>query len=206
MAIAELQNKYIPQDNYFYRRYYHFFIIALMALILLMLSAIGVVLVQILHRPLPVFTAIQPDNKKMTLTAFSEPNLLPDTIIRFASKAATIAYTFDFVNYQKQIEEAHSYFTDAGWADFLSSINVLIDTVIKNQLFVTGVVYGPPVISNQGPLPGVDYAWRVQIPFLVTYQSANTQTKRKFYVVITIVRVPTSTNPQGIGISQFVMV
>jgi len=85
-------------------------------------------------------------------------------------------------------------------------VDRLISTIVQNQLFVNGVVSGPPVISNQGPLPGKGYTWRVQIPFLVTYQSANTTTKRSFYVVITIVQVPTNINPQGIGIDQFVMV
>jgi intracellular multiplication protein IcmL len=61
------------------------------------------------------------------------------------------------------------------------------------------------VIANQGPIPDKEYAWRIQIPFLVTYQSMNITTKRNFYVLISIVRVPTNVNPQGIGIDQFVM-
>jgi intracellular multiplication protein IcmL len=67
-------------------------------------------------------------------------------------------------------------------------------------------VVGTPVISNQGPLPGTDYAWRVQIPFLVTYQSANVTTRRNYMVIVSIIRVSTIENPQGIGIDQFVTV
>ena len=205
MAISTLEEKYIPRDNQFYRLYYHYFLIILVVLIVLMMSAIAMVMYQVKTRPLPVFSASQPDGKKMGLVSFDEPNLLPETILRFASKAATTAYTFDFVNYNEQISLARPYFTDTGWSDFKASISRLIQTIVANQLFVAGVVSGPPVISNQGPLPDIDYAWRVQIPFLVTYQSANTTTRRQFYVVITIIRVPTSVNPQGIGVSQFVM-
>lgn len=206
MAMERVAEQYIPRDNAFFRQYYAYFLIGLMGLILVTLIVVGVVLYQMVHRPLPVFAAQQPDNQKMDLVPYEEPNLLSDTILRFASKATTIAYTFDFVNYQNQISLARPYFTDAGWKDFLSSISGLVDTIIKNQLFVTGVVVGTPIIVNQGPLPGIVYAWRVQIPFLATYQSANITTKRNYYVVVTLVRVPTSLNPQGIGIDQFVTV
>jgi intracellular multiplication protein IcmL len=111
------------------------------------------------------------------------------------------------VNYQSQTLAAKPYFTEKGWRDYSNSVNLLIDRIVQNQLFVNGVVVGTPVISNEGPITeGGEYVWRVQIPFLVTYQSANTSTKRNYIVILSIVRVPTSVNQQGIGIDQFVMV
>lgn len=206
MALEKLQLKYVPKENSFYREHHHHGLLVLMIMLVLMIIFITVVLFQMFHRPLPSFSAQTPTNQRMELTAYTEPNLLPDTILRWSSKAATLAYTFDFVNYKQQLLAARPYFTEAGWQDYLRSIESLINTVIKNQLFINGVVSGPPVISNQGPLANLGYTWRVQLPFLVTYQSANTPVKRKFFVIITIVRVPTSVNPQGIGIDRFVMV
>jgi len=206
MALDEIQEKYIPHNNDFYRDHYHHVIIGLMAIIVFMMMLVGVVLYQMFHRPLPVFDAVQTSGARMVLRPYSEPNLLPDTILQWASKAATTAYTFDFVNYNKEISAARPYFTADGWQVYLQSVSKLINSVVANQLFVNGIVAGTPVISNQGPLPGKGYVWRVQIPFLVTYQSANARTNRDFVVVITIVRVPTEVNPQGIGIDQFVMV
>jgi intracellular multiplication protein IcmL len=206
MALDDIQDRYIARDNDFYRNHYHHVIIGLMVVIVLMMVAVGVVLYQIQHRPLPQFNALSPDGKRMLLIPYDEPNLLPDTILRWASKASTVAYTFDFVNYNKQIAAARPYFTEAGWQDYLRSVRGLISTIVQNQLFINGVVYGTPVISNQGPLPGKGYAWRVQIPFSVTYQSANITSQRNFVVVLSIIRVPTDINKQGIGIDQFVMV
>lgn len=205
MALDAAKEKYIPKESNFYRDYYHYFFYLMMASIVILLIAVGVVLYQIANRPLPEFAARQSDGKTMPLISFNMPNLLPDTILRFASKAAVTAYTFDFVNYDKQLSLARPFFTDAGWRDFNASISGVISTIVQNQLFVSGVVSGSPVISNQGPLPDKGYVWRAQIPFLVTYQSANTASKRKFIVSLTIVHVPTSVNPQGIGIDQFVM-
>ena len=209
MATIESVSKFYKQyNNQFYKRYYHYFLIALMVLIFILIVSVGVVLYQILHKPLPVFKAIQPNKQQMTLIAFDEPNLLPDTILRFASKAATLAYTFDFVHYQEQLALAKPYFTTAGWQDFLSSVNYVIQRITENRVLVYGVVSGTPVISNEGDLPDIGYAWRVQIPFLVTYysQSSTPVVKRSFYVIVTIVKTPTSVNPAGIGIDQFVMV
>lgn len=196
----------LPRDHAFYRDHYHHIIIGLMALMLVMIVLVCVQLYQMQHRPLPLFNARQPDGKIMPLTAFDQPNLLPATILQWASKAATSAYTFDYVNYNKQLALARPYFTEAGWQDYLQSVNNLIQTLVQNQLIINGIVSGAPIISNQGSLPGQPNVWRVQIPFLVTYQSANTTTKKNFYVLMIITGVPTSMNPQGIGIDQFVMV
>src|SRR3990167_5652792 len=195
----------ISTGNDFYRRYAHYFILGMIALLLLMIAVVGLVTYQLEHRPLPAFFAQQEDGQKMELTAFYEPNLLPQTILTWASKAAIMAYTFKFQaeSYNEALKLVHPYFTPKGWREYLGPVVSLIDTIEKNQLFVYSVVAGTPVIVNQGPLPQIDYAWRVQIPFLVTYVSANTVYNRKFYVQLMIVRVPTSENPQGIGIEQF---
>lgn len=206
MALDDIHERYIPRDNDFYRNHYHHVIMGLMGVIVLLMLVVGFVLYQLTHRPQPLFYANQANGQKIQLKPYDEPNLRPDTILRWASKAASVAYTFNFVNYNKQIAAARPYFTPDGWQDYLSSVSSLINTVVQGQLFVNGVVAGAPVISNQGPLPGKGYVWRIQIPFLVTYQSADNVNKLHFIVVITVVRVPTDVNPRGIGIDQFVMV
>lgn len=200
-----MNSKYLPEDNRFYAHYFHYFIFGIMATIALMIIIIGIVLYQVSSRPLPAFSALTPEGKQQSMVAYSEPNLLPETILKWASKAATAAYTFDFSNYRTQIEAARPYFTKGGWDAYLASVSGLVNTIVQNQVFVNGVVSGTPVISNQGPLPGKGYTWRVQIPFLVSYLSASGPVKQNYFVVLTIVSVPTNENPQGIGIDQFVM-
>lgn len=181
-------------------------IFGLIVSMVFVLIVVSVILYQVLHRPLPQFRAVATNKQMMPLTAYDEPNLRPSTILLWASKAAVAAYTFDFVNYDKEIELAHPYFTNDGWAAYQSAIQRVINRVVSSQLFANGVVTGPPVISNQGQLPGHGYTWRVQVPFLVTFQSAE-ETKTDTYIVImTIVKVPTSVNPEGIGIDQFQMI
>ncbi len=205
MTINEKINLYLSKNNSFYRDHYHHVIFALMILIIMMLLMIALVFYQVATRPLPPFYAVQPDGKSMRLTPYQEPNLLPDTILRWASKAATSSYTFDFVNYDKQIQSVRSYYTKEGWRDYQASISDLISTIVQNQLFVRSIVSGTPVISNEGPLPSKGYVVRVEIPFLVTYESSSTTATRNYFVVLSIIRVPTNINPAGISIDQFNM-
>lgn len=189
----------------FYRYYFRGFFIFLLAAMVGILVLVGVIVYQIHHRPLPQFIAIAQNGQQMQITAQEEPNYLSSTIIKWARKAAVASYTYDFVNADKQLAAVKSYYTDAGWKVFSESIAQLIGSIKANQLFVNGVVSGPPVISNQGDISMRGYVWRVQMPFLVTYQTSDTATHKQFYVTLTIVKVPTWQNPAGIGIDQFVM-
>jgi intracellular multiplication protein IcmL len=159
------------QSSAFYRVYQPRFIMMLMAATVVAMVWAGIVLFQVYHRPLPSFYALQPNGQRMRLNPQDLPNLTPQTVIRFASKAAVAAYTFDFVNYKSQIADARQYFTEGGWTDYQASVAKVVNGIAQNKLFVTGVVYNPPVIAQQGDNNGV-YSWRVQVPFLVTYQSA----------------------------------
>ncbi len=200
-AINFLQEK---NDNEFYRLFQPRFIVVLMGALLVALVWVCIILFQVYQRPLPTFYAVQPTNQRMQLQPQDLPNLLAETILHFACKAAVAAYTFDFVNYKQEISLVRTYFTKAGWNDYLNSVDSVVRGIAQNKLFVSGVINGAPVISNQGEMDGT-YSWRVQIPFLVTYQSSQKAEQRKFTVFVTIVRVPTEEDPLGIGIDQFVM-
>ncbi len=193
------------QKNIFYHQYYQWIIYLFVIAILIVFGLTGLVFYQFMHRPLPQFSAAMPDGRGMVLNSYDEPNLMPATLVRWASKAAVAAYTFNFVDYAKQIESARPYFTPGGWQAYQDAISGVITRIVKGQVFVYGVVTNPPVIVNQGLRPGYPYSWHMQIPFLVTYQGAEESRTSDYYVILTMVRVPTTTNPAGIGIETFVM-
>ncbi len=71
-------------------------------------------------------------------------------------------------------------------------------------MIVSAVATKAPVILQKGILNG-RFAWRVQMPLLVTYQSANEFSQANNVVTMLISRVSTLNSPRGIGISQFVV-
>jgi intracellular multiplication protein IcmL len=191
--------------NAFYRDYYEHVIYILLIAICAILFLGSLVMYQVVHRPLPRFSAVMPDGRGMLLTSYDVPNLMPNTLIHWASKAAVAAYTFNFVDHIKQINQSRPYFTEGGWQAYQSAIESTVKRIVKQQLFVYGVVTDPPVISNQGDRPKQGYSWRIQIPYLATYQSPDGSINSNYYVLLTIVKVPTIINPDAIGIETFEM-
>src|SRR5437868_6812632 len=123
MALEDLHQRYIPRENSFYRKYYHWILVGVSAALFLLSCMIIVLLYQVYNKPLPVFAALQPQGQSIPLTPYDSPNLQPDVITRFAAQATTIAYTYNFANYQNQLKAARPYFTDNGWNDYLNAIN-----------------------------------------------------------------------------------
>jgi intracellular multiplication protein IcmL len=193
------------EKNLFYRDYYQQVIYFLIIAILGIFCAAGLLFYQLTHRPMPQFSAVMPDGRGMILNSYDEPNLTSTTIVRWASKAAVAAYTFNFVDYNAQIGLASPYFTPGGWSAYQDAIGGVISKVVKGQLFVYGVVTNPPVIVNQGLRVGHGYSWHMQVPFLVTYQSSEQAQSLDYYVILTMVKVPTTVNPDAIGIESFEM-
>lgn len=191
--------------NVFYQKHFYKLFIGLVVAMFLTVVLTVVLLLQLYYRPVPPFVAFVSNKQQMVLKSFDEPNLLSSTLTKWASKAVVTAYTYDFYNYERQLEMARPYFTEAGWESYRSSIQGLINTITQNKLFVNGIVFGPPVIANQGPLAGFSRAWRIQLPFLVTYQGAESAKTATFLVTIMVVKIPTNENPKGIAIDQFVM-
>lgn len=195
-----------PRSNPEYRGQYQKLIWVLITAMGILLGLMCLIMYQISHRKEPIFYAEQPNGKTMELTAYTSPTVRSDVLLRWASKAAVAAYTFDFVNYPKQFELARPYFTETGWEDYQRSVERLINVITQNKLFVNGVVVGPPVMTQQGEYPGKGKFWRVQLPFLVTYQSSEQTRQERYTVILNLVEVSPAITPSGVGIDQFIMV
>ena len=80
-----------------------------------------------------------------------------------------------------------------------------LDAVKAKKFIVTAVATRSPTILSKGVLGGRYYYWRVQIPLLVTYQSANEFVQSRLLVTMLIRRISSLNSPNGIGIEQFVV-
>ena len=78
-----------------------------------------------------------------------------------------------------------------------------LQTVIAQQLVATAVATGAPVIEDQRVIAG-RYSWKIAMPILVKYQSANKNYSQSLVVRVIVQRVPVYANPKGVGIVQFI--
>lgn len=154
--------------------------------------------------PVYFFTTVNGHIEK--LYPLDEPNTSDSVVRQWANIAVVDTFTYDFVNYEKSLQLVSQYFTDKGWYTFLRSLNDSnnLPTVIRKKLVVSAVAIKPPSILKKGIVNGV-YSWRIQIPMLVTYQSASEFMQQNLLVNLLVARISTLENSKGLGIEQFVV-
>ena len=194
----------VARNNYYkdsYKKILLALLLVIVANVVLVLAGLHVVS----NPPQPKYFATSPDGRVTPLHSLSAPVISLNSLTEWATRAATAAYTFDFVNYRKSLQESSVYFTGKGWQAFEKALVASrnLDLVLTKKLVTTAVAQGSPVVLKRGILNGV-YSWQVQLPILVSYQSASMNVQQPVLVTMLISRVNVLNNPDGIAIAQFV--
>ncbi len=192
--------------NDFYRDNYRKIVwLLILAFMIIAVLSVGLYYV-VTNPPKPQYFATTIDGRVTPLVPLNQPNLSTSALLQWSNTAAIAAYTYNFVNYRQALQEASEYFTPDGWAAFMDALKNSnnLDAVIAKKLIVSAVATGAPVILAQGLMEG-RYSWKIQMPMLITYQSASEYSQQSVVVTLLIVRIPTLTSARGIGIAQFVV-
>lgn len=169
---------------------------------------LAILLVYIIsHPPIPQYFATSINGRITPLYPLDEPNQSDSAVLQWANYAAIASFSYNFVNYREELQAASGFFTADGWDSFLSALDRsnMLKGVVAKKLIVSAVATRAPVILKKGTIAGGPYAWRVQMPILVTYQSSSVITQENYVVTMLITRVSTLNSPRGIGISQFIV-
>lgn len=196
----------VAMRNEFYRDSYRKVMIILLISVLLNIGLGSILYYMISHPPLPKYFATSINGRITPLHALDQPNQADTSVLQWANQAIIASFSYNFVSYRKELQAASEFYTAEGWQNFtqaLTSSNNL-EAVKAKKLIVSAVATQAPVILQKGVLNG-RYSWRIQMPLLVTYQSASQFTQSHYMVTMLITRVSTLNNPRGIGISQIVV-
>ncbi|HBD7186649.1 TPA: type IVB secretion system apparatus protein IcmL/DotI [Legionella pneumophila] len=199
LTVVALRNK-------FYKDSQRKVIFALLIAIVVNVVLASLVVYMITHPPAPKYFATSINGRITPLFPLDEPNQSDSAVLQWANQAAIAAFTYNFVNYRDELQASSGFFTAEGWDQFLGALEQSnnLDAVKAKKLVVSAVATRAPIILQKGVLNG-RYSWRVQMPILVTYQSASEFTQQNNVVTMLITRVSTLNSPRGIGISQFVV-
>jgi intracellular multiplication protein IcmL len=192
--------------NQFYKDSQRKVILALLIAIVVNF-VLGSMLVYIItHPPEPQYFATSISGRITPLFPLDKPNQSDSAVLQWANQAAIASFTYNFVNYRDELQASSGFFTAEGWDQFLSALQDSnnLDAVKAKKLIVSAVATRAPIILQKGVLNG-SWSWRVQMPILVTYQSASEFTQQNNVVTMLISRVSTLNSPRGIGIAQFVV-
>lgn len=192
--------------NFFYRDGYRKSMSALLLSLMVNMVLLGLVVFQFLTKPAPVYFATQTNGSLIEIQPLTEPLVRQETLLTWATRAAVTAYSFNFVDWQNDLNNAQQYFTATGFKNFVDALKASgnLDTVVAKRLVVQATVVDVPRIIQQGLIQG-RYAWKIQIPMLVKYTSASEDLRQPILVTMLIARVPTTQYPEGIAIAQFVV-
>lgn len=192
--------------NKFYKDSQRKVIMALFLAIIINLILGSLLFYMITHPPAPRYFATSINGRITPLYPLGEPNQSDSAVLQWANQAAIASFTYNFVNYRDELQASSGFFTADGWDQFLSALQQSnnLDAVKAKKLIVSAVATRAPIILQKGILNG-SYSWRVQMPILVTYQSASEFTQQNNVVTMLITRVSTLNSPRGIGIAQFVV-
>lgn len=220
------QYELVRLRNNFYRDSYRRLTLIMILMLVAVLMCISIVFYLLNHRPQPKYFATNIYGGIIPLKGLNQP-IAEQEVVQWASRAAARALTFNYVQYQGQLQESvNVYFTPFGGKMYLKALqdSLNLDNVIKNKYLQIAEPTAAPRILNKGISNEAStknrYFWQVQVPVQINFYSP--QGINSFYqlVTLTIIRssyfsesssnnkvVPSNNLDQtrGIGINQFVM-
>lgn len=156
------------------------------------------------------YSVLTKDNQRMgqpvLINTLPYPHQSFKNIQSWVIDAISVAYSFDFLNFEQQVDAASYYFTPDGYASYLRALRGvnMEDKIKKQQLVVSIVPTKDPVETNFGGL-GENYYWWIRVPVLVSYSGGKKSVLSAYKIELLVVRTPPHKNHRGLAIAQFNM-
>jgi intracellular multiplication protein IcmL len=149
------------------------------------------------------FFTTDPAGNIHQLEALNRPMQGSELVLNWTTQAVTKAYSLNFANYAQQLKDLEQYFNEAGWLGYQEALQRagFVDNMLANQYVTTAVPRAAPVVLAQGNLNG-RWAWRLQVPIVVTYKSASVSNSQDITVEVIVTQRAEAENPSGLGIAQ----
>lgn len=201
----------IYSRNSFYKRL-HYLVLAAFAISLLVIFILIWTLVFLLNNPTrPVYFATDDVSRLVQIIPVNTPNMTMDEVINWTTEAVQAAYSYDYINYRSQLQNAEKYFTNYGWRTYMQALtlsNNLLALTTRKQIILAHVIEKPE-LEVGGILNGA-YAWKFNMPLLITYYmppydgSAQSQFSNALKVSVIVQRQKVLEGYKGLGIVQLV--
>lgn len=195
--------------NAFYKRLHYLALSALALTIVVIGLLMWVFYFLVKNPPHPLYFATDRIGRLIEIIPVTEPNMTIEGVMTWATNAVQKAYSYDYVNYRSQLQSAQRYFTPYGWSNYMKALtgsNNLLALTQRKQIVIAQVIGQPKVIA-QGMLGGA-YAWKLEMPLLVTYWEPLYDEQSKFLNALTatviIQRKPILQSDKGLAILQLV--
>jgi len=139
------------------------------------------------------------------LYPLDDPYRSPADVIDFAKKTVDRTFALDFSNYQMQLEDVRSRYTQDGFKNLIDGLkaNGILDMIKTKRMNLTSST-GTGVLIQEGADAGV-YAWVVRFPLSLKLVGQNTDMPEQHLIAtVRVRRIPTLDSVEGIGTAEIV--
>lgn len=198
--------------NAFYRGKFRFalglYVLSLLANILL----ISIIIYWVKHPTQPLFFPADKVGRLVQEVPLQKPNMPTQNVADWAVEAVEAAYSYDFVNYHGQLQNAQKYFTDYGWRTYMKALAISDNflALTERKYIIIAKVVAPPKLLVEGPLAGA-IAWKFEMPMLVTYlqppfnfNDPKSTFSNPLIVTVIVQRQNILQSYQGLGVLQLI--
>jgi hypothetical protein len=198
--------------NDFYRRKFHI-VLGVFLFGLVAIAVLATMLTYIVkHPPKPLYFATDDAGRFIMDIPLTQPNMPPADVSAWVVKAVESAYSYDFMNYHAQLQDAQKYFTDYGWRQYMKGLeasNNLLALTTRKQVAMAHVIGEPKLLVQGGIGKAQIYGWKFQMKLLATYlMPPMYDDKNKFsnplIVTVIVERQNILSSYMGLGIVQMV--
>lgn len=194
--------------NQFYKKKYYLvlgtYVLCMIAIVILVTLLVYVVR----HPTRPLYFLTDSVGRLIQEVPVTMPGMSTDAVSAWTIEAVEAAYSYDFMNYRAQLQDAQKYFTEYGWRSYMAGLtasNNLLALAERKMVFVANVV-GKPKLINQGIL-GRAYAWKFQMPLLVNFLEPpydKTTFSNAYQVTVIVQRQKLLQSYKGLAILQMI--
>lgn len=199
----------ILERNEFYKRL-HFLALGVFGLSMFVSVFLLCILYYIYTHPVEaLYFATDDESRLIPIVPVNKPNMSNDQVAAWTVTAVQKAFSYDYVNYRLQLQNAQKYFTNYGWNKYMEAIkaNNNLLAISQRKMVAVATVAGAPKLVTQGVLSGA-FAWKFEMPVLVTYMTPPYDDKSRFSnpldVTVIVQRQSQLQSYEGLGILQMV--
>jgi intracellular multiplication protein IcmL len=173
----------------------------------LVAGVLGFTVYQLAERPIPTRYIESINGKLIRAVPTDQPMLSAGEILSGAQESLEGSYNMNFRDYRMRMQNAEKWFTQQGYTAYKTSLfgSGDIKAIKGRRLFLDIAVTGAPVVAQQGVLSGTHtFAWKVQVPVELDFESSGYQSSKNYLATMVMVRVDNVARPRGWAVDSII--
>jgi len=197
----------VAESRIWYHDQYKRAVMFATGLVIVVALALTLNIIQYSTRPSPQYLGLTSDLRVVKLTPTNKAHITQEKLLNWISETICRTFTLDFLNYRQTFMDVRPNYSKGAYESIYKSMEETgnLDLIIKKRLVTHASLDGTPVIVKEGIVKD-HLLWKIEIPFIITYESSNgIEASQKLIGEIIVRREDERQVPRGVLIYQAIM-